>query len=288
MRFFLRSAALITAIAIVAWIVSGWIRTEVYAWPARVDINGGVLNVSVSPYRDVRAGFGVVDITDQSFPFRRDYEFRWSRWRLHRRPRAFGIEIPAWAPLGLVGGCLILMWRRRHRSPDHCARCNYNLRGNVTGRCSECGAPVHVSRPPHRRVRQAAVIALLVLFSLWGSSGWLVSRANVGPIWVSWYSGACLLAWDGAWPKSELFCMNIQPSQKPGVFSWLPFDSSRVVVKEHAKHLSGLYDSSQVGPIYERTRYEVRLPGWLIPGVFLVALLVGWSLCPRACGMPSA
>jgi hypothetical protein len=31
---------------------------------------------------------------------------------------------------------------RRHILPDHCEECGYNLTGNVSGRCPECGQPV--------------------------------------------------------------------------------------------------------------------------------------------------
>ena len=30
----------------------------------------------------------------------------------------------------------------RHDKPGHCKTCGYNLTGNVSGKCSECGAPV--------------------------------------------------------------------------------------------------------------------------------------------------
>ena len=52
-------------------------------------------------------------------------------------------------PLLLV----ILLWilqrtgflPRRHR-PGHCSKCDYDLTGNVSGRCPECGTKVE--RPP--------------------------------------------------------------------------------------------------------------------------------------------
>ena len=36
----------------------------------------------------------------------------------------------------------ILFYRDRRRiPPNHCQRCSYNLTGNVSGRCPECGTP---------------------------------------------------------------------------------------------------------------------------------------------------
>jgi hypothetical protein len=52
------------------------------------------------------------------------------------------IRMPLWlftlaagAPTG------ILFWRDRRPPPGHCRNCGYNLTGNVSGRCPECGTP---------------------------------------------------------------------------------------------------------------------------------------------------
>ena len=36
----------------------------------------------------------------------------------------------------------VLLARRRAPRPGHCRRCGYDLRGNVSGVCPECGAKV--------------------------------------------------------------------------------------------------------------------------------------------------
>lgn len=50
--------------------------------------------------------------------------------------------LPLWIPLLLaVGGTAWLAWRRRHCfPPGTCQNCGYDLTGNVSGRCPECGA----------------------------------------------------------------------------------------------------------------------------------------------------
>ena len=62
-------------------------------------------------------------------------------------------EVPIWMlsvlltlPFATVG---YRWWRRRHRMlAGHCATCGYNLTGNVTGRCPECGTmTTHDVRP---------------------------------------------------------------------------------------------------------------------------------------------
>ncbi len=68
---------------------------------------------------------------------------------LTKGPRAyrlfgyFGMRWVLW-PLGLVvalivAGKLLLWWRLRQLPSVHCRTCGYDLRGNVTGTCPECG-----------------------------------------------------------------------------------------------------------------------------------------------------
>jgi hypothetical protein len=49
--------------------------------------------------------------------------------------------LPLWLPIVLVGlPTAWLSWRDRRRiPPGHCRKCGYNLTGNVSGVCPECG-----------------------------------------------------------------------------------------------------------------------------------------------------
>jgi hypothetical protein len=52
------------------------------------------------------------------------------------------VALPCWFLFVLAAIPTGLAWRidRRRYRTGHCQRCGYNLTGNVSGRCSECGA----------------------------------------------------------------------------------------------------------------------------------------------------
>ena len=54
------------------------------------------------------------------------------------------ILIPHWIlfPSITVFTITILKFPRTRRSHGHCARCDYNLKENLTGICPECGSPI--------------------------------------------------------------------------------------------------------------------------------------------------
>jgi hypothetical protein len=58
------------------------------------------------------------------------------------------IVLPMW-PLGVVCLALLVIAIRRGRGPKpgHCRKCGYNLTGNVSGVCPECGEKASPQRP---------------------------------------------------------------------------------------------------------------------------------------------
>ena len=74
--------------------------------------------------------------------------YSWSQFALLPRlganlPQRY-VSIPLWMPFALLGGTTLLIFRRDARPipPGHCQKCGYNLTGNVSGVCSECGTRI--------------------------------------------------------------------------------------------------------------------------------------------------
>ena len=58
-----------------------------------------------------------------------------------RRSIAFTAFIPFWCLFPLAAIPTVILWRRdRGFPPGYCQSCGYDLTGNTTGVCSECGA----------------------------------------------------------------------------------------------------------------------------------------------------
>ena len=56
-----------------------------------------------------------------------------------------GFLIPLWLPLALVAVPTSILWYRSRRArllSGHCPNCHYNLTGNTSGICPECGTAI--------------------------------------------------------------------------------------------------------------------------------------------------
>jgi hypothetical protein len=68
--------------------------------------------------------------------------------RLHNPPLlrwCWGTDMLLWllVPVGAAAVTAVLFYRDAHRpNPGHCHSCGYDLTGNLSGRCPECGTPV--------------------------------------------------------------------------------------------------------------------------------------------------
>ena len=73
------------------------------------------------------------------------YKGQRPRWRIEgsNLPGRRWAVVPLWIPFVLVvGATAFLWWRDRRILVGLCTSCGYNLTGNTTGRCPECGKEV--------------------------------------------------------------------------------------------------------------------------------------------------
>lgn len=50
-----------------------------------------------------------------------------------------GASIPLWLPFAAAAALTVVLWRRDNAPASGHCRCGYDLTGNVSGRCPECG-----------------------------------------------------------------------------------------------------------------------------------------------------
>ena len=58
------------------------------------------------------------------------------------------VFVPLWTPFAAGASWLaISWWRNRPPPPRYCSQCRYDLTGNMSGKCPECGSAVPIIRP---------------------------------------------------------------------------------------------------------------------------------------------
>jgi hypothetical protein len=61
------------------------------------------------------------------------------------KPTTKWLYVPLWMPFLVIAVPTALLWRQRRFARGHCQHCGYDLTGNVSGRCPECGATCSVA-----------------------------------------------------------------------------------------------------------------------------------------------
>ena len=141
------------------WIASGWWQTYV-AWSSErhekyIHVLSGVISYeaysrsdegsfpapSFGCERQLRP-FGLRQFCQTALPSIKTYE--------EEPPSEVGDQLelegylPLWLPFLVLLMPTLLLWRRDRRSrsrPGFCRVCDYDLTGNTSGRCPECGTP---------------------------------------------------------------------------------------------------------------------------------------------------
>jgi len=128
----------LSLVTLVLWAVSA--RWGVTYWGSTAALSCGrgglsVLTYTVGvglPYHGWRIGTGL--------------GLRGASYRIYHSTTqaSYYLYVPFWIPFLLVAiPAALFGWLDRRRiPPGHCQRCGYDLTGNTSGTCPECGAPV--------------------------------------------------------------------------------------------------------------------------------------------------
>ena len=122
-------------------------RTKEWRWTV-IDVSGGVCFFFRTP-NTMPISLYPVRPSPGSWSCRLSPRDR-SSWRLSRGdllPRVdcsyeeddYDVDLPLWLPLVVLLVPTVWLWRRDRPRPGFCRVCDYDLTGNTTGCCPECG-----------------------------------------------------------------------------------------------------------------------------------------------------
>jgi hypothetical protein len=140
-RWLTRAGVLSIIVITLAWgaslrwhISSGGLR-----WWMTLDAGAFTANVAYGP-GDYDSGRGPLSVIRRPLRPLHGWTWRPTYFRVWRSGD-IGIVFPLWIPF-VMGIAFTAFARRRARraSEGHCRRCGYDLTGNVSGVCPECGA----------------------------------------------------------------------------------------------------------------------------------------------------
>lgn len=143
------AATFVWTVSLFWWTDGSKTFREVSALPGRLDYDS---------FYDLKKDYG--------FPKVREFQItavdasmrtpaEWLRWPdVHGHPPkeggggfgpiagVFGVSLPLWLVFLVLAIPTAILWYRDRRPPKgHCRACGYNLTGNVSGKCPECGKP---------------------------------------------------------------------------------------------------------------------------------------------------
>ncbi len=124
----------VSVLLVAALVASVWVKVTLRRVPHFVEFRSGAATYCWFP-----AGAGGPHarwaVDRQIYPHLTGLPF------VYHEARYFIIDVPIWMLAVLVAIPTAWLWWRDRRGipPGHCQRCGYDLTGNVSGRCPECG-----------------------------------------------------------------------------------------------------------------------------------------------------
>lgn len=134
------------------WLAAGVCVFIMLVWAASLMIGFVYVRPGTAWNSYVRIAHGQIGVYSQARPFFPPPTYRWFVRRIAFAPdwawdinivdlRSWVIILPFWMILSVTAGITGLLWLRpgRRPPPGHCPTCGYDLTGNMTGTCPECG-----------------------------------------------------------------------------------------------------------------------------------------------------
>ncbi len=130
-----------------------WVFTLGLAWAGWLWVVSGTwASELLLGHQGVHMGAGTLTIEFHREPFEVDWQwlevvprgtFHWLVAGYKSTPSYVCLDLPGWVPIVGLAACAATLWRADHRPAEgSCRTCGYNLTGNTTGVCPECGKPI--------------------------------------------------------------------------------------------------------------------------------------------------
>ncbi len=134
-----RVVCVLLIVSVFVWIGSALIGLDIYSEGLNCDNSGAVVHLAVRPESFPPGGWSWDCYVQEGW-----FMLFW-RWGMEWMGPTLFIEFPLWLPVAICGGLLVCRMAFKYRQPEEqrrCSACGYNLTGNVSGTCPECGAAV--------------------------------------------------------------------------------------------------------------------------------------------------
>ncbi len=142
-RYFRWGATALLALSLGTFAASLWFRVHVWYGRAGLGVDGGSFYLNYTVTAQPRSFAVTASRVRFAYALHDTWRiFMW--WEPWAGGRARHMEFPLWplaAGAGLVAAVAWWLDPPRRPRPGCCPACGYDLRGNVSGRCPECGTP---------------------------------------------------------------------------------------------------------------------------------------------------
>lgn len=152
---------MITILLVATWIICAFSTISITRPRGQISVGGGVLGLTMfhgsqadreARFQQVHQGAGFYF---NIYPITPEFGFIWPITLDDRVPQIPNpptwtsmVVIPLWIPVFVMALPTGWLWLRRRRSTGGCTNCGYDLTGNISGTCPECGRAIAAKPAP--------------------------------------------------------------------------------------------------------------------------------------------